>query len=281
VKLQDFHSGGTGCSPTRPTVLTGRNHFRDCVDYVYLIWSLLQPRRLLSAVGIGDEIRAAGSEYEDGSFFAGKWYLGAFINDSEALGGITSSPISNYAWVFTHERYSTGRPRTATLNCQCRKEWLTHCNFGHYNRSEHCQLNGRCCFNYWWDDPLSPHGVTNLTWPTKDDDLLYLADSFSRFLACTEKANRNPFLCANQFPQLSRSPFIGSQKAKAAPCARGETCKTAPTRRTRLYRLGTLDYYACLAQNSTMRLVKFFPRPWNRVGTMTTPWFGSQLTIWA
>ena len=32
---QDFHSGGTVCSPTRATVLTGRNRFRDCVDYVY------------------------------------------------------------------------------------------------------------------------------------------------------------------------------------------------------------------------------------------------------
>lgn len=32
VVMQDFHSGGTVCSPTRATVLTGRNHFRDCVD---------------------------------------------------------------------------------------------------------------------------------------------------------------------------------------------------------------------------------------------------------
>ena len=35
VVMQDFHSGGTVCSPTRATILTGRNHFRDCVDYVY------------------------------------------------------------------------------------------------------------------------------------------------------------------------------------------------------------------------------------------------------
>ena len=35
LPAQDFHSGGTVCSPTRATVLTGRNHFRDCVDYVY------------------------------------------------------------------------------------------------------------------------------------------------------------------------------------------------------------------------------------------------------
>ena len=33
--MQDLHSGGTVCSPTRATVLTGRNHFRDCVDYVF------------------------------------------------------------------------------------------------------------------------------------------------------------------------------------------------------------------------------------------------------
>lgn len=36
VVMQDFHTGGTVCSPTRATVLTGRNHFRDCVDYVYV-----------------------------------------------------------------------------------------------------------------------------------------------------------------------------------------------------------------------------------------------------
>jgi hypothetical protein len=35
VVFQDFHTGGTVCSPTRATVLTGRNHFRDCVNYVY------------------------------------------------------------------------------------------------------------------------------------------------------------------------------------------------------------------------------------------------------
>ena len=27
IYLQDFHTGGTVCSPTRATVLTGRNHF--------------------------------------------------------------------------------------------------------------------------------------------------------------------------------------------------------------------------------------------------------------
>jgi len=32
VQFTHFHSGGTVCSPTRATVLTGRNHVRECID---------------------------------------------------------------------------------------------------------------------------------------------------------------------------------------------------------------------------------------------------------
>ena len=35
VILRDMHSGGTVCSPTRATVLTGRHEWRDCVHSVY------------------------------------------------------------------------------------------------------------------------------------------------------------------------------------------------------------------------------------------------------
>ena len=63
VLLQDFHSGGTVCSPTRATVLTGRNHFRDCVDYVYDCSDMTEcvpdfefaPQRTFT---IGDAVRA-------------------------------------------------------------------------------------------------------------------------------------------------------------------------------------------------------------------------------
>ena len=33
--LKDMHSGGTVCSPTRASLLTGRNSWRDCVHGVY------------------------------------------------------------------------------------------------------------------------------------------------------------------------------------------------------------------------------------------------------
>ena len=86
------------CSPTRATVLTGRNHFRDCVDYVYGCSDMTEcvphfnfaPQHTYTAPMA---VRDAGKGYS--SWFGGKWHLGSFYNDSEKLGGITSSPISH------------------------------------------------------------------------------------------------------------------------------------------------------------------------------------------
>jgi arylsulfatase A-like enzyme len=63
------------CSPTRATILTGRNHFRDCVDYVYGCSDMTEcvpdfnfaPKRTFT---VGDAVRAANKNYT--SFFAGK-----------------------------------------------------------------------------------------------------------------------------------------------------------------------------------------------------------------
>lgn len=249
VILQDFHSGGTVCSPTRATVLTGRNHFRDCVDYVYGCNDMsncvphfeFAPSRTFT---VGDAVRAADpQEYQDGAFFAGKWHLGSFFNDSEAYGGVTSSPLTHG---FHHMNATLEVAPTATLNCQCRAEWSKNCNFGHYHSPQHCvgRRKAGCCFNYWWDDPLSPHGVTNLTWPTPPDDSLYLVDAFSRFLA-ERKIEQKPFFAQVSFHNC-HIPFIGSKNAKAA-CARGEMCRP-PSSGEPPYTDEELDYYACLTE---------------------------------
>ena len=78
ITLQDGHSGGTVCSPTRATILTGRNHFRDCVDYVYGCSDMTEcvpnfefaPQRTFT---IADAARAAPGGYK--SYFGGKWHL--------------------------------------------------------------------------------------------------------------------------------------------------------------------------------------------------------------
>jgi arylsulfatase A-like enzyme len=248
VLLQDFHSGGTVCSPTRATILTGRHHFRDCVDFVYGCSDMSQcvpnfefaPSKTFT---VGDAVRTAHpNEYDDnGVFFAGKWHLGSFFNDSEAYGGTTSSPLTHG---FNKMNATVEVAPTATLNCQCKSEWKEQCDFGHYHEPNHCFPEGKCCFNYWWDDPFAPHGVTNLTWPTPADDSLYLADAFSRFLE-ERSAAQKPFLAQISFHHC-HIPFIASEKAKE-DCATGKTCRL-PQHGEPPYSDTELDYYACLTE---------------------------------
>jgi arylsulfatase A-like enzyme len=259
ILLQDFHSGGTVCSPTRATVLTGRNHFRDCVDFVYGCSDMKQcipdfqfaPSNTFT---VGDVVRRAHPiEYGDGgAYFAGKWHLGSFFNDSAAYGGTYASPMNHG---FSKMNATIEVAPTRTANCQCRAEWLDQCEFGHYHQPNHCFPDGQCCFNYWWDDPLSPHGVTNLTVPTPPDDSLYLADAFTRYLSDRSQPplynnNNNhhhhkPFLAQISFHNC-HIPFIGSEPIKAS-CARGETCRL-PAMGELPYNEEELDYYACLIE---------------------------------
>ncbi|CAB9499726.1 acetylgalactosamine-6-sulfatase [Seminavis robusta] len=251
--MQDFHSGGTVCSPTRATVLTGRHHFRDCVDFVYGCsdMSLCVPNFEFApshTFTVGDAVRMAHpEEYGDygGVYFAGKWHLGSFFNDSEAYGGKCSSPLNHG---FSKMNATVEVAPTATANCQCKPEWQKDCQFGHYHEQKYCysseKFNGKCCYNYWWDDPLSAHGVANLTWPTPADDSLYLADAFSRYIA--ERAQQQkPFLAQISFHNC-HIPFIAVKAAKES-CARGETCRP-PDPGSPPYTDKELDYYGCLTE---------------------------------
>jgi hypothetical protein len=102
---------------------------------------------------IGDAVRAANKNYT--SFFAGKWHLGSFYNDSEALGGITSSPVTHGFDLFNA---TVEVAPTATTNCECKEEWYENCDFGHDGGPTHCGGKGNpgggaplkpgCCFNY-------------------------------------------------------------------------------------------------------------------------------------
>eukprot|EP00051_Salpingoeca_urceolata_P021108 m.325608 g.325608 ORF g.325608 m.325608 type:complete len:485 (-) comp19735_c0_seq20:112-1566(-) len=251
ILMQDMHSGGTVCSPTRATVLTGRNHFRDCVDYVYGCSDMTEcvpsfefaPQHTFT---IGDAARAAGSEYS--SFFGGKWHLGSFYNDSEKLGGRTSSPISHG---FDHMNATVEVAPTATTNCQCRQDWDKECLFGHYKKPTHCSgganpgggsLPRGCCFNYWWEDQEAEHGVTNLTNFVPQDDSQYTHSSFVKFI---DSIDGNPFLAQLSFHNC-HIPFIGTEERRQA-CAQNKTCKP-PLPGSQPYTDEELDFYACISE---------------------------------
>jgi hypothetical protein len=152
-------------------------------------------------------------------------HLGSFYNDSEALGGITSSPITHG---FDHFNATVEVAPTATTNCECNKDWWHLCDFGHDGGPTHCSKGKNpsggpdgCCFNYWWNDKDSAHAVTNLTFASPDNDARgYLADTFVNFLTARAGA---PFMAQISIHNC-HIPFIGTPEERDK-CNETDTCK--------------------------------------------------------
>ena len=93
VLLQRYYSGSPVCSPTRGTVLTGRNHNRYCVWTANTgsnqpDFSVPQIKALpLSEITVAEVMREAG--YSTALF--GKWHLGDF---KPLKGGNKKWPVS-------------------------------------------------------------------------------------------------------------------------------------------------------------------------------------------
>ena len=187
--------------------------------------------------------------------FGGKWHLGSFYNDSEAFGGITSSPISHG---FDFMNATVEVAPTATTNCECKKEWYDQCDFGHDGKPVHCNGHGNpgggppleagCCFNYWWNDADSAHGVTNLTNASPDNDANdYLAKSLVHWIESRDGA---PFMAQISIHNC-HVPFIGTP-AERARCNSTDSClgptgdDTSSGRAGGAYTSPELDFYACL-----------------------------------
>ena len=256
-------------------MLTGRNHFRDCVNYVYDCSDMTEcvpdfefaPKRTFT---IGDAVRAANKGYT--SHFGGKWHLGSFYNDSEALGGITSSPVTHGFDLFNA---TVEVSPTATTNCECDAAWQAGCDYGHYGKMTHCgggqgpdaNASAGCCFNYWSNDATAAHGVSNFTMPTPDDDAEYNADAFVRFL---EAQNGAPFLAQISFHNC-HIPFVGTPSRRAACNSTAECEPTLPG--AAAYNDQELDFYACLNEfdNSVGTVLAALKRLGYYDNTMT--WF--------
>ncbi len=89
--------------------------------------------------------------------------MGSFYNDSEAHGGIYSSPIKHG---FDEMNATVEVSPTATTNCECNAAWQKTCDYGHYGEMTHCSggqgpdpgAKSGCCFNYWCEEVVSWEG---------------------------------------------------------------------------------------------------------------------------
>lgn len=176
IHLTRYYSGSPVCSPTRGSVLTGRNHNRYCMwyanvgsdsdDFVIPQKMPLPPTELT----VAEVLKSAG--YQTALF--GKWHLG----DLKAVErGNPKWPISHPGMHGFDDWLVTGRSApTYNLNCACFENASSHCQpLGHYTAIPPCS-------NYYSVDANSTK-LKQLDAPVVGDDSKFLLDKFEDFLS--------------------------------------------------------------------------------------------------
>ena len=197
VQFNRFYSGGPTCSPTRGTLLTGRNHNRYCVwhaDVVKVRKDLFCPSLMplpSSELTVAEILTSVG--YETSIY--GKWHLGDL---KKLQGGNPKWPISNPSthgfqkWLVTERRTSTVLP-----NCRC---------FSNFNCSlQKHEYDIDSCQNYWYTNPTN----NKLTKSTMQvfDDADFLVDCFETFLKTRNTSQ--PFYSQISFHSV-HSPYYAT-----------------------------------------------------------------------
>ena len=184
IRLNRYYSGGPVCSPTRGTVLTGRNHNRfciwtansgnDCDDFACPEGMPLPT----SEITIAEILKEQG--YETAIF--GKWHLGDL---KPIAGGNKKWPVSRPDLHGFNEWWVTERSAPTTdLNCACFN--ASACPLGHYTDTPPCT-------NYYSrDDELGV--LLALTHPLMGDDPDFLVTLVEEFLQTVNKSGRPFFL---------------------------------------------------------------------------------------
>lgn len=187
VRFDRFYSSGPVCSPTRGSLLTGRNHNRFCVwmantagksckEYGDFACHAKNPLPLSEST-VAEILREQG--YRTAAF--GKWHLGDLVSSPE--GGQASGPGENgfEVWKVTERAVPTSTP-----NCGCFNASL--CNLGHYAKKEEVFP----CTNY--QEPAATSGsVKAHPEIILKDDSDFIVDQFAEFLNETASKNERPF----------------------------------------------------------------------------------------
>ena len=210
IRMDRCYSGGPRCSPTRGTVLTGRNHNRYC------IWSTTsgnnqpdfirgEPYALpLTEITVAEVLRDHG--YSTALF--GKWHLGDF---KPTAGGNKKWPVSHPGLHGFDQWWATGRSaRTHDTNCGC---FNTSCSFGHYSRMRQVP-----CTNYYTnvsDDIIGwPH-------PIEGDDSAFLWTITEKYIR--EQVNlKKPFFLYLPF-HTAHIRYIATEHYRSLYLSKGYT----------------------------------------------------------
>lgn len=192
IQFNQFYSGSPVCSPTRGTLLTGRNHNRYCV------WAantkgrscnspddFMCPTQFplpLSEITIAEILKEQG--YRTAVF--GKWHLGDLKPLSLSNAHPSSNPGQNGfdVWEVTERAVPT-----ATPNCGCFN--ISQCILGHYEESEEIIP----CTNYYSAQTPAEDTLTAVPHDSLivQDDSNFIIDQLLSFITNTTTSSDQPF----------------------------------------------------------------------------------------
>lgn len=219
VQFNHFYSGSPVCSPTRGTILTGRNHNRYCIWMANTAGSgCSSPKNdfkcptqyplPLSEITVAEILKDQG--YRTAAF--GKWHLG----DLKPLGLSNAHPPSNPGqngfdvWKVTERAVPTVTP-----NCGCFN--TSSCVFGHYKLKE----ADVPCTNYHTalvsKDPTTTIAHDDMIM----DDSDFIIDELLNFISNTttsdDESSRQPFFAYVPFHAVHKRyiapPLFNSQNS--------------------------------------------------------------------
>lgn len=260
IVFRNMHSGGTVCSPTRSSILTGRVGARDCISSA--LGCASQDALTCSETGalnntlftVAHAAAMAGAE----SQFYGKFHLGNFLPKPRGpFAGYISNPGTHG---FDNWMATISCAPTMTPNCRCNHSWVKRheCLGGHYPHKS-IDDGPPWCANYWEQQHEQESGMNNDTTSSAvqnytsliKDDSAFIVDQFERFLQTRsipvvgEMQQAPPPFVALLFFHAVHIPFIASPEWRKK-CENGTACRT-PSPPAASFTPAQLDYYGSLA----------------------------------
>lgn len=237
VRFERFYSSAPVCSPTRGSLLTGRNHNRFCLWMANTAGRNCKHGDFLchakhplphSEATVAEILREQG--YKTAAF--GKWHLGDLIS-TPGYQKLASNPGQNGfdTWKVTERSVPTSTP-----NCGCFNTSL--CNLGHYRRSHRnsppcTNYHEPCYTNQSQDFVLRAHPEIIMK-----DDSDFIVGEFSKFL---EKAIGHKDAAARKAPFFAYIPFHSVHKSFVATPPYDKIYNSS------LFSQEQIDYYASIS----------------------------------
>ena len=195
VRLERHYSGSPVCSPTRGTVLTGRNHNRYCIWKANRFslakgdFNTAQRNPLPQAeISVAEVLKRFG--YSTGCF--GKWHLGNFMSVNATN---KSTPEVSHPGLHGFDQWwaTEASAPTSYLNCGCFNDTA--------NLSEYCRKG---CINYHSNN--TNDNIISFPTPIMTEDALFIWEHAERFIR--EQVNlKKPFFLYLPFHNI-HSPII-------------------------------------------------------------------------